>query len=102
AYAEQYGRLIEGVDVEILAWTVTVAADAPRTTDVATVRREPAATPAQRLPVFDLGESRWIEAGLHQRSGLQPGSTLAGPAVIAEDTTSTVISGDFEAVIAGD
>ena len=42
-----------------------------------------------------------IEVPIYWRSDLSPGAQLSGPAVIAEDETSTVVSGLFEARIDG-
>ncbi len=38
-----------------------------------------------------------IEAPVYVRSDLEPGNTVAGPALIVEDQTTTVVSSAFEA-----
>jgi N-methylhydantoinase A len=89
SYLQQYGRLIDGVDIEILAWTVTVGTDVPEVKIMAPVRDQP-------------GRGIWIKAGVYRRSELPPGSTLAGPAVIVEESTSAVIGPDYDVAITAD
>ncbi|MGB8242426.1 MAG: hypothetical protein WCF76_00765, partial [Pseudolabrys sp.] len=50
-------------------------------------------------PVFDPGTGEFLEVPIFWRPDLEPGAELTGPAVIAEDETSTVISPLFGARI---
>jgi N-methylhydantoinase A len=102
SYLQQYGRLIDGVDIEILAWTVTVGADVPQVEPMATVKNQLASPPSSWRDIFDIGQAALIKAGLYRRSELSPGSTLAGPAVIVEESTSTVIGPGYDVAIAAD
>jgi N-methylhydantoinase A len=102
SYLQQYGRLIDGVDIEILAWTVTVGTDVPEVKIMAPVRDQPATPPPTWRDVFDVGRGIWIKAGVYRRSELPPGSTLAGPAVIVEESTSAVIGPDYDVAITAD
>jgi N-methylhydantoinase A len=101
-YLQQYGRLIDGVDIEILAWTVSVGTDAPEVELMATVKNQPASPPSSWRDIFDIGQGAWIKVGLYRRSELAPGSTLVGPAIIVEESTSTVIGPGYDVVIAAD
>jgi N-methylhydantoinase A len=49
--------------------------------------------------VFDPGAGEFREVAIYWRPDLVPGTRIAGPAVIAEDETSTVISPRFDARI---
>jgi N-methylhydantoinase A len=102
SYLQQYGRLIDGVDIEILAWTVTVGSDAPEVKPIATVKDQPASPPSTRRYIFDVGQGTRIKAGVYRRFELPPGSTLAGPAIIVEESTSTVIGPGYDVAIAAD
>jgi N-methylhydantoinase A len=102
SYLQQYGRLIDGVDIEILAWTVTVGTDAPEVQLMPTVKNQPASSPSSWRDIFDIGQGAWIKARLYRRSELQRGSSLAGPAIIVEESTSTVIGPGYDVVIAAD
>jgi N-methylhydantoinase A len=57
-------------------------------------------TRSARRSLFDpTGET--IEASLQRRCDLRPGAQIAGPAIITEDETSTVVSPSFEAHVNG-
>ncbi|MFO1220457.1 MAG: hydantoinase B/oxoprolinase family protein [Burkholderiaceae bacterium] len=42
---------------------------------------------------------RWLDAGLYVRESLQPGATIAGPAIIAERNATTVVEPGWQAVM---
>jgi len=50
---------------------------------------------------FDGRAGEVIEIPLYRREDMAPGATIAGPAVIAEDETSTFVSNSFDAHIDG-
>ena len=50
---------------------------------------------------FDGRAGEVIEIPLYRREDMAPGATIAGPAVIAEDETSTFVSTSFDAHIDG-
>ncbi|HYM02147.1 MAG TPA: hydantoinase/oxoprolinase family protein [Stellaceae bacterium] len=101
AYRALYSRTIPGVDIEILSWVVVVSAAAD---DVAEVPQDETAhrpAPKSRRAIFDPATGEAIEVPIHWRADLRPGAAIAGPAVIAEDETSTVVSRLFDARIDG-
>lgn len=101
AYRALYRRTIPGVDVEILSWVLTVSAP------VAVGEDKPAAlvaatpSPKARRRVFDPVAGEFLDVAIYARRDLAPGATVAGPAVIVEDETSTVVSPRFDAAIDG-
>ncbi len=101
AYRAQYGRLIEGVDIEILTWTVTVSTP-EETPSRAPPPRPHAASALGNRQVFDVGEARRLDHALYRRAELAAGAKLSGPAIIVEDSTSTVVAARYDAAIAGD
>ena len=76
--------------------------DPPQAQVMTCLPEEPAAPAAAWREVFDLGRGAWLKAGAYRRSDLAPGSTLAGPAIIVEESTSTLIGPDCDAAIAAD
>jgi N-methylhydantoinase A len=101
AYRRLYARAIPGVDVEILSWVVSVSAPSEGTlaTPVPTKTHEP--KPRSRRKVFDPNSGEFLEVPIYWRPELSPGARIKGPAVIAEDETSTVVSPIFDAEIDG-
>lgn len=99
AYEALYGRIIPGVDIEILSWVVTIATIVPPAARSAMPAAHAAPAPSGRRSVFDPGTATNVEMPTYRRDALKPGVALSGPAVIVEDETSTVISPRFDATI---
>ncbi|HKF72368.1 MAG TPA: hydantoinase/oxoprolinase family protein [Stellaceae bacterium] len=101
AYRRLYSRAIPGVDVEILSWVVSVStpAEGSLATPVPVKPYEP--KPRSRRKVFDPNTGEFLEVPIYWRPDLTPGARIKGPAVIAEDETSTVLSPLFDAEIDG-
>jgi N-methylhydantoinase A len=100
AYRRLYSRVIPGVEVEVLSWVVLLSAPVPEfdgPMPPAPARHRVEAR--QRRPVFDSETGEFVEVAIHQRAALAPGAVVAGPAVIVEDETSTVVSRAFDAEI---
>jgi len=99
AYRRLYSRPIPGVDIEILSWVVTVSAPTQgELASVMPVRASEAQTHARR-PLFDPQAGEFQNVPIYWRGDLTAGAKIAGPAVIAEDDTSTVVSPLFEAQV---
>ncbi len=96
-YRSLYSRVIPGMVAEALTWRVRVSTlvAPPEDVDPAPVR----AVPVERTHrVLDPGTG-WVEAALVDRSQLRPGDGLAGPALIIEDQTTTVVSPAFDVAV---
>ena len=99
AYRRLYSRPIPGIEIEILSWVVAVSAATQGELASAVPLRPSEPKPRARRPVFDPQAGAFAEVPIYWRADLAPGAKIAGPAVIAEDDTSTVISPLFEAQI---
>ena len=100
-YAAQFARPIPGAAIEILSWSVlaTTAARAPG--GVAAVKPQPAPKPTGTRSFFDGRADAAMDIPLYRREDMAPGARIAGPAVIAEDETSTFVAASFDAHIDG-
>src|SRR5690606_33738349 len=90
-YSRFYDRPVPGSDVEIMSYAVAVATDAddPPASAMAPQASAPAPSRSQRVRDSVTGaEADWA---VYDRAALAPGATLAGPAIIAEDETSTLV-----------
>jgi N-methylhydantoinase A len=98
-YAEIFGRAVPGVEVEILAWSIAMSAStrAARPTPSAPSQSRPPAR--ERRQLFDGLAGEFHDVAVHWRDDLAPGSMIAGPAVIAEAQTATIVSATFDAHI---
>ncbi len=98
-YAATFGRTIPGLDVEIMNWTLRLAAEQPAVPKIAT---QPADIPSKargsRL-VYDPADQDMKDVSVYHRADLVIGSVMPGPAVIAEDETTTIVPKSFTARI---
>ena len=90
-YARLYRRVIPEAEVEVLTWALTISTIAGRPEPVGEVEPRPAPAPADRLRMPDLESGEEHDVPLFWRPDLEPGMAVEGPAVIAEDETSTYV-----------
>jgi N-methylhydantoinase A len=100
-YARFYDRPVPGSDVEILSYAVTVATIADAPADASAELRPAPATPARRQSVRDTVNGEVMQWDVYERALLPPGASLRGPAVIAEDETSTLVGPGWSATVDG-
>ncbi|GLH81785.1 methylhydantoinase [Bradyrhizobium sp. SSBR45G] len=100
-YAALFERAIPGAAIEVLSWSVLATTDARQPATVAAVTRKPAGQAAGHRKFFDGRAGHFVEIPLYRREQMAPGAVIAGPAVIAEDETSTFVSNSFDAHIDG-
>jgi len=101
AYRQLYGRVIEGVEIEVLSWTLTVSAAIAATGDEpegeVTLRNLPEPIGEQLL--FDPSVQQFTAAPVYLREQLRPGDRVAGPVLITESQTTTVVTANYVAQI---
>jgi N-methylhydantoinase A len=97
AYRRLYSRAIPGVEIEILSWVVSVSAPSEGQLGGPALERRSEPKPRSRRPIFDRETGEFREVDIYWRGDLAPGARISGPAVIAEDETSTVVSPGFDA-----
>ena len=99
-YAKLFARTLPNADVEVLTWALTISTKVKTPTKIENIAVAGAAKPFGKRHIFDpaLGKERDIP--LYWRPYLAPGQTIEGPAVIAEDETSSFVPNSFNANIA--
>jgi N-methylhydantoinase A len=96
-YTRFYDRPVPGSDVEIMSYAVLVATEAEETASAPAAPEGMKAMQAGKRKVRDTvsgATSNWI---MYDRATLTPGASLHGPAVIAEDETSTLVGPGWSA-----
>jgi N-methylhydantoinase A len=96
-YTALFARPIPGAAIEVLSWSVLVSTEARLPEAAAPVKNGAGAAPLGKRAFFDGRAGGSIDVPLYRREKLVPGAQLAGPAVIAEDETSTFVSSGFTA-----
>ena len=99
AYTALFGRVIPRLEVEALTWSLSLS--------TARSLPQPVNDPPQLTPPPPKGQRRLLDpatggeesAALYERPSLPPGSLITGPALIAEDGTTTVVPRGFTARI---
>ncbi|MCB1685306.1 MAG: hydantoinase/oxoprolinase family protein [Pseudomonadales bacterium] len=99
AYTRLYGRVIEGLDVEVLSWTLSVGRPNPveDTRDRVSVMQVPEPFATHRL--YDGALTAVVEAGCYQRERLGAGDCLQGPALVIESQTTTYVATGYQATV---
>jgi N-methylhydantoinase A len=101
AYARFFGRAIDALgdlEIEIVTWSVKVQEKRARPS-----RRElevtgiPVDAKTER-EIFDPARGATMTSAVHERAALPAGARVAGPAVIVERETATIVSSGFDAV----
>lgn len=98
-YKQSYGLTIPGLDVEALTWSVTVSTIPPEAATVAAPTERHPASPHGERPLFDTDAGEHRQVSLYRRADLAPGAALDGPAIIAEDETTTLVPASWSAHI---
>ncbi len=90
-YARLFGRVVEGMDVEITVWSV----NATTPVDAVTRAKDPVqgdAAPADGTrALFDPALGKVAQAQVVARADIAAGQWVQGPAVITEDETSIIV-----------
>ena len=98
-YAALFERHIPNAAIEILSWSVQVSTETRLPAPQGAAPAAALPVPVGRRPVFDGRSGRSTDVPVYRREGLPPGSAFPGPAIVAEDETSTYISASFDAHI---
>jgi len=94
-YRSVYGVTMPDQDVEFVTWSVTVSAASDAPLPAKPMQKRAAPPPHARRSVYEPALGRMSEFAVHRRADLEPGSELAGPALIEEGQTTTVVPASF-------
>ncbi len=100
-YAVHFGRNIPGLAIEVLSWALRLAAASAPAPPCPPSPADRAAKPQGRGHVADPATGGLVDVPIYRRPNLAPGDVLAGPALISEDETTTVVTEGFVARING-
>lgn len=98
SYHRLYERSIPNLEIEILSWVLTIGTE-PEAMDDRDSRDSdlhpvaPVAAGTRRLIESSNGET--VDAPVYERTSLEPGSVIPGPAVVVEINTATVITSRY-------
>jgi N-methylhydantoinase A len=90
-YSRFYDRPVPGSDVEVLSFAVTVATRTEAVEPAAAVEAAPAPAPVRHQQVRDTATGEVASWAVYDRAAMAPGCEVAGPCIVAEDETSTLV-----------
>ena len=102
AYEEFFGRAIDDLTIETVSWAVRVASvlELPDALELTSEQNRIQA--ANMRPIFDPVSGEMAESFIVERNDLSPGDAVAGPGVIVEQQTTTVLGSHHVAVMQSD
>ena len=101
AYATHYARTIPGMDVEVLTWALTLRAPVPPPEPTIDPPPHEARPPCGERELFNTRRADYDTVAVYPREQLEPGMRIAGPALIPEAQTTTVVANGFDAWVDG-
>jgi N-methylhydantoinase A len=100
-YSSIYGVTMPDQDIEFVTWSVTVSAPSDAPVPAKPVQKRTAPPPRSRRDVYEPALGRLTAFAVYQRDELEPGYELAGPALIEEGQTTTVVPASFTVHVDG-
>ena len=98
-YSRLYGRSVPGQQPEVLSWTLSVTAPKPKANIKSEVNKDKKEkkdiAPIGNRQLFDPGTSAFVEAKVFNRADLSIETKIAGPAIIIESQTTTIVSNGY-------
>ncbi len=101
AYEASFGRQIPNVAIEVLNWTLRLAARQDPPAPCPDAPADTAVEPSSWRDVFDPDEAVMQSVPVYRRPDLRPGHMFPGPAIISEDETTSVVLNGYVARING-
>ena len=101
-YTRLFGRVVDGLDIEITVWSVNAATPTATVTLVKPLTEVTSAKSADHRQMFDTALGNMTTAQVTARSGLVPGDRICGPAIITEDETTIIIPSSRRATVQND
>jgi len=101
-YRALFSRVVPAIDVEVTGWILRAEAPAPgRAADLGQLAPGDGAKPSPigTRTLYDSILREFSDVPVYARTTLKPGHVLPGPAVIAEDETTTIITSGFTAAL---
>ena len=98
-YEQVYGLRIPNQEAEAITWSVTVSSPAVKAKRAGKAAKKAAPKPKSKRTIYDPALGRQVQAPVYWRFGMKPGAAIKGPAIIAEDETSTIVGANFKASV---
>ena len=98
AYRTLFGRVIDGLDIEITNWSLVVASVLPPTPAVARHASGDPVSATRMRQFYDAGCRKTVQAQEVARSAMTAGMSVEGPAIIVESETTTIVTSAYRCI----
>lgn len=102
AYRTLFGRVIEGLSIEITNWSLVVASVLSDTPPVARHDSGGDVTARRSRQFYDAALRKTVEAQEIARAEMGAGCAVDGPAIIVENETTTIVTSGYRCIGQGD
>lgn len=101
-YRRLFGRSLEGLDIEIMNWSVQASSPLVAVMPVAQVSKTKIIFTDIKREIFDAKIQAFVEASVYEREAMDVGNEVIGPAIIVENETTTIVTSGYTAVMQED
>ncbi|WP_454748933.1 hydantoinase/oxoprolinase family protein [Ciceribacter selenitireducens] len=101
-YEHFFGRVIDGLDVEIVSWSLRATSKIAPPARIGKTAKGGEARAQGTREIFDVQVGSFQTASVVARADMKPGDFVTGPAVITERETSTIITASREVIMQAD
>ncbi len=101
-YRRLFGRSLEGLDIEIMNWSVQASSPLAAVKPVKQVSKTTTINSDTKRNIFDARQQIFVEAGVYERETMEVGDEMNGPAIIVESETTTIVTSGYRATMQGD
>ena len=97
-YASLFGRVVDGMDIEITVWAVNSTTPSEKVAEVERITSGKAAKIESTRSMFDLALGESVPASVVLRKEMKIGEMVEGPSAITEDETTIILPTSRRAV----
>ena len=83
------------MDIQSVSWSLTVSSRSTPPAKAVATSDAAAPTAIGQRDLYDAGLGEICDAPVYWRPDFVPGASITGPAIIAEDETSTIVPANF-------
>jgi len=98
-YEQVYGLRIPHQEAEAITWSVTVSSQTKKPKRATKAPSKSTPKPRGLRLIYDPALGKQVTAPVYWRFDMKPGATFKGPAIVAEDETSTIVGANFKGTI---
>jgi len=96
-YRRQYRRTIPGLTHEAISWSLSLGTAQQLPAPIPPIAAFNRVHASETRTVYEPQSGRELQFGVFERGALRPGDAIAGPAIVCEAETTTVVSSRFNA-----